>query len=409
MNKNLIGCIIGNVIEWYDYMIYASLAPLLSKVFFPKENHNTAILLTLSIFAVGFFIRPLGSIVMGHIADMHGRKKALIISMLFIAFSSFGVSLLPTYQSIGLLAPILLLLFRLTQGFSIGGELPSLVTYLAEVAPRYHRTLFCSNISLVGAMGVLLATLVVFTCRHLLGNTAMQAWGWRIPFLLSVFLVIVTTYLRTKLLESSVFLAMKKPYSIPLLEVFRINKKTLFKVFIFASFTAVLFYSYNIFTITYLTHFVGITYQHAFPISLLGICLYTLLIPGFAWLGDKYGQKQVLISAIIALIILIIPIYMLFNTKTIGYVVLGQVIFSLLFTPCLAISPAFMVKQSDVAFRCTTLGLGHSFAMALFGGTAPMLNVFLIEHFNTNLMPGYYVLLASLVGLIACILMKKEM
>src|SRR3990167_8140998 len=189
--KMLFGCSIGNVFEWYDYMIYAGLTPILSTLFFPTENHLLGIVLTLAIFAAGFLMRPLGSIILGHIADKHGRKKALIISIMLIGFPSLGVVILPTYHSIGFLAPLLLLAFRLLQGFSIGGELPTFITYLAESSPANKRGYYCSLGSLVPAIGIFSATLLVTILNHNISHELMLAWGWRVPFILSLFLILV--------------------------------------------------------------------------------------------------------------------------------------------------------------------------------------------------------------------------
>lgn len=234
--KSITASIIGNVLEWYDFIIFATLSPILSTVFFPSSDPIVGIALTFTIFAVGFIARPLGGIFFGYMADKLGRRKAFIWSLLIPAIAAFCIALLPSYNAIGQTAAFLLLFFRLMQGLAVGGEYPALVTYIAEIAPAQKRGFFCSYINVTTVVGALLATLLVLLLNTVLTKDQMIAWGWRIPFVLTFISVLFGFYLRLKMLESPLFKAFQqKKQQLPILLWYSLqqNMKALTKVFCF--------------------------------------------------------------------------------------------------------------------------------------------------------------------------------
>jgi len=388
-------------------MIYGGLSSVLAQLFFPKEaNHVTAILLTLAIFAIGFLMRPIGSIFFGHIADKHGRKKALIISMMLIAISSFFIAIVPTYQTIGPLAPIVLLSCRLLQGFAIGGELPSLFTYLAEASPIEKRGYYSSYGSLIPAMGIFLGVIVVNILSHAINHSSMLLWAWRIPFAISVLLVFLGLYLRITLLETPAFNRLKDTYKFPIFHAFKSHKIVMTQIFCIGIFVAIPYYSFNIFTITYLTTFTNFTYSTALLISLFSTVFYILMLPLFGILVDIVGRRKLLVLSGLGLIVFCYPIYWLLSHGGLALALMAQFIFALCLTPYCAAVPAFLPEQTDAKIRCTVTGFPYSLAMAIFGGTTPMINTLLIKHSHSNISPAYYIIFAAIIGIIAALTMK---
>lgn len=404
--KTLISCSIGNIFEWYDFMIYGGLSSILSQLFFPKEaNHLIAIMLTLTIFAVGFLMRPIGSVFFGHIADKHGRKKALVISIMLIGFPSLFVAIMPTYKTIGVVAPIILLICRLLQGFAIGGELPSLLTYLAETSPISKRGYYCSYGSFIPAMGIFAAITIIAFLTHTISHKNMLLWGWRIPFIISVVLVLIGFYLRLTLLETPIFNNLNT-HKFPLYQALKSYKIVMLQIFCIGIFVAIPYYSFNIFTVSYLTIFVHFKYHTALLISLLSTAFYIFMLPLFGHLVDAIGRRKLLIISGLGLIIFSYPIYMLLNTGKLAFALTAQFIFSLFLTPYCAAVPAFLPEQINAEVRCTVIGFPYGLAMAIFGGTAPVINVLLIKHFNSNVSPAYYIIFAAIIGGIITLTMK---
>jgi MFS family permease len=214
---------LGTVFEWYDFYLYGSLAAIIAKHFFAGVNETTAFIFALLAFAAGFAVRPFGAIVFGRLGDMIGRKHTFLITIVIMGVSTAIVGLLPGYATIGVAAPVILITLRLLQGLALGGEYGGAATYVAEHAPRNRRGFFTSWIQTTATLGLFLSLLVILACRTALGTEAFEAWGWRIPFLLSILLLIVSVYIRLQLSESPVFQKMKaegKASKAPLTESF---------------------------------------------------------------------------------------------------------------------------------------------------------------------------------------------
>lgn len=411
--KSIIGCSIGNIFEWYDFMVYGALAPILSALFFPKENQVVAIMLILAIFASGYVIRPIGGIFFGHIGDKYGRKKSMILSIMLIGFPSLAMLILPVYSSIGILAPTILLILRLIQGFSIGGELPSLVAYFAESAPKEKRGFYTSFTNIIPAIGILLAMAVIATLNQVVSHENIMLWAWRIPFLISIVLISIGFYLRISLLETPVYQALTDKINNPLKYVFKHEKLSMFKIFLFGIFIAIPYYTFNVFAVSYFTTFLHLSYKIALNITLFGTIAYTIMIPFLGKLLDIWGRKTICVIAGISLIILIYPVYLLLNTKVIIWMLTGQIIFAFFLAAYLAASSSFLSEQVHTKARCTALGLPYNLALAIFGGTTPLINALLIKHTGMSMAPAFYIVFAAVIGVLVTITMidktKKEL
>src|SRR6187549_2314083 len=200
---------LGTVFEWYDFYLYATLAPFFAALFFPPGNETAALLASFATYAAGFLVRPFGALVFGRIGDLVGRKYTFLVTILVMGFSTALVGLMPTYESIGMIAPTLLVLLRLAQGLALGGEYGGAATYVAEHAPNEKRGLHTSWIQTTASLGFFLSLVVIGTCRRVFDEPTFKAWGWRIPFLISLVLLVISIYIRLKLNESPVFLQMK--------------------------------------------------------------------------------------------------------------------------------------------------------------------------------------------------------
>src|SRR4249919_4201384 len=213
---------LGTVFEWYDFYLYATLAPFFAALFFPKGNETAALLSAFATYAAGFLVRPFGALVFGRIGDLVGRKYTFLVTILFMGFSTFAVGLLPTYEAIGWAAPVLLVLLRLVQGLALGGEYGGAATYVAEHAPPGKRGYYTSFIQITATFGLFLSLIVILICRNTLGKD-FDEWGWRIPFWVSFFLLLISVYIRLQLQESPMFQQMKaegKGSKAPLTESF---------------------------------------------------------------------------------------------------------------------------------------------------------------------------------------------
>lgn len=293
---------VGTMIEWYDFYIFGSLAPIIATQFFPKENPTAAFLATLAAFGVGFVIRPFGALVFGRLGDIVGRKHTFLLTLLIMGGSTFIIGLIPGYESIGILAPIIVFVFRALQGLALGGEYGGAVIYVAEHAPDDKRGYFTSFIQTTATVGLLLSLLVILGCRALLSTDDFNDWGWRLPFLFSFFLVIISYYIRTKMEESPVFKELKakgQTSKNPLKESF--GKWSNMKFVLIALFGAVAgqgvvwytgqFYAMN-FCIKTLSVDAAQIQWMLIPVLLIGTPFFII----FAKWSDKIGRKWIMLG-----------------------------------------------------------------------------------------------------------------
>src|SRR6202167_2706856 len=293
---------LGTVFEWYDFYLYGLLASVISAQFFSGVNETTGFIFALAAFAAGFAVRPFGALVFGRLGDLVGRKHTFVITMSIMGIATFAVGILPSYATAGVAAPVMLLALRLLQGLALGGEYGGAATYVAEFSPPGKRGLFTSWIQTTATVGLFGALLVVIGTRTYLGEDAFKAWGWRIPFLLSILLLAVSLWIRLKLAESPVFLKMKNlgtTSKAPLSEAFTrwINLKVvLIALFGAVMGEAVVWYGGQFYALFFLErnlHVDGATTNILIAIALV------LATPGFVlfgWLSDKIGRKPIMLA-----------------------------------------------------------------------------------------------------------------
>ncbi|MDR6495680.1 MFS family permease [Paraburkholderia terricola] len=315
MRQIVLASALGTVFEWYDFFIYGSLAVFFGGLFFPKGNESAAMLASLATFGAGFVLRPFGAIVFGKLGDTIGRKYTFLATLLIMGLSTAVVGLLPTYEKIGWAAPVLLVTLRLLQGLAVGGEFGGAVTYISEHAQARNRGVMTSMLQITGTIGLLLSLLVIMGLRSMMQESAFAAWGWRIPFLLSIALLMLSLYIRLKLGESPLFVEMKahgKQSKNPIRDTFG-DPKT-FKLVVIAIFgvvagQAVVWYTAHFYSLYFLTATLKLDYTSAYLYLTIALVLGTPFFVIFGALSDRIGRKWVMLSGCLLSALLIVPIF----------------------------------------------------------------------------------------------------
>lgn len=305
---------LGTVFEWYDFFLYGALATVLSKQFFAGVNDTTAFIFALMAFAAGFLVRPFGALVFGRLGDMIGRKYTFLMTIVLMGLSTFAVGLLPTYASIGIAAPIMLVLLRMLQGLALGGEYGGAATYVAEHAAPGKRGFNTSWIQSTATLGLLLSLLVVLGCRYLTGDQ-FEVWGWRLPFLLSIVLLCISTWIRMSMHESPAFVKMKaegKTSKAPIRESF--GKWENLKIVLIALFginagQAVTFYTAQFYVLFFLTQMLKMDPAQANTLLIISVVIGAPFFIFFGWLSDRVGRKPILMMGLLLATVLYFPLF----------------------------------------------------------------------------------------------------
>jgi MFS family permease len=315
VRKVIFASSLGTVFEWYDFYIYATLAPFFATLFFPKGNQTAALLASFATYAAGFLVRPFGALVFGRIGDLVGRKYTFLVTIMVMGLSTAAVGMLPTYARVGMLSPTILVLLRLAQGLALGGEYGGAATYVAEHAPDHKRGLHTSWIQTTATLGFFISLVVIGACRANMAEDSFKTWGWRIPFLLSLVLLGISVYIRLKLNESPVFLQMKaegKGSKAPLRESFTnwANLKiVLIALFGAAAGQGVVWYTGQFYALFFLTGTLKLPWKTGYLIVAVALALGTGLFLFFGWLSDRIGRKKIMMVGALLGAVTYFPIY----------------------------------------------------------------------------------------------------
>jgi MFS family permease len=316
-DKVIFASSLGTVFEWYDFYLYATLAPFFAALFFPKGNDTAALLSAFAAYAAGFLVRPFGALVFGRIGDLVGRKYTFLVTILVMGFSTFAVGLLPTYQSIGWAAPVLMVSLRLLQGLALGGEYGGAATYVAEHAPPDKRGYDTAWIQTTATLGFFLSLIVIYLCRFsgLLTPAQFADWGWRLPFLVSLFLLIFSVYIRLKLNESPVFQRMKaegKGSKAPLSDSFLKypnNKYVLLALLGATAGQGVVWYTGQFYALFFLTITLKVDGVTAYTLIGISLLLGTPFFIFFGWLSDKIGRLKIILAGCLIAALTYFPLF----------------------------------------------------------------------------------------------------
>jgi metabolite-proton symporter len=367
----IVGASSGNLVEWYDFYAYAFTSIYFASAFFPKGDATSQLLGTAGIFAAGFFMRPLGGWLFGWIADTHGRRTSMIISVLMMCAGSLMVSVLPTHATIGAMAPALLLLARLTQGLSVGGEYGTAATYMSEVASKGNRGFYSSfqYVTLIG--GQLLALLVLAVLQALLTSDQLKAWGWRIPFLIGAMAAIVAMYLRRSLAETASEDAMQNKEAGSLLGLLRHHPRAVLIVLAFTMGGSLYFYTFTTYMQKYLVNTAHMAPTIVTYVMTVVLILFMLLQPAFGALSDRIGRKNNMILftglGMLGAVPLLYKLGTVSGAYTAFFLVLIGLIIASFYT---SISGVVKAELFPAEVRALGVGLTYAVANAAFGGTA---------------------------------------
>jgi MFS family permease len=373
----------GTVIEWYDFYIFGSLSAILSGVFYPETNSTISLLKWLATFAAGFAVRPFGALVFGRIGDLVGRKYAFMMTLLIMGGSTALIGLLPGYGPLGIFAPILLVTLRLAQGLALGGEYGGAAVYVAEHAPDGKRGYYTSFIQTTATLGLFVSLLVILATKGAMTDAQFKEWGWRIPFLLSALLVIVSAYIRSRMSESPLFAKLKaegRTSKAPIADSYGSAER--WKVFFVVLFgatagQAVVWYTGQFYALIFLQNILKIPLDTSYKIVALGLLFGTPFFVVFGALSDRIGRKKIIMAGCLLAALTYIPIYhaMSLAAEPLNFWMLVALIFVQVLYVTMVYGPiaAFLVESFPARIRYTSLSLPYHFGNGWFGGFTPVI------------------------------------
>jgi MHS family proline/betaine transporter-like MFS transporter len=393
----------GTFIEYYDFSVYGYVAATLSIVFFPNDDPTVGLLNTFLVFGSAFAVRPLGALFFGRLGDRAGRRVSLVASIGLMSVAAALTGLLPGYATIGVAAPILLVVLRMLQGFSTGGEIGGAASYIREWAPREKRSLYISFIPGVAVFGKACAAGMAALAASLVPEDAMETWGWRLPFLLAVPLGLLCLYLRLTVEDTPEFRDTAKSAERtdrkPLKELMAGYRGPLAKVMAISTVQNVGTYVGTVFVASYLSTVLDFSEGQAATIVLLAVLTAAVFIPLCGQLGSRLGGKRVLIVAYLAYIAITIPSFLLMGRGSVGLAVTGLILGMIPYALCQAGTYAVMPEFFPVQVRNTGVAFGHSVGAVIGGGVGPYVSTWLIDSTGSTLVPAYILVTFGLFGL----------
>lgn len=416
--KVLSASLIGSSIEWFDFFLYAAVASIIFNTqFFVTDDAFLSTILAYFGLALSFFIRPLGGVIFAHIGDRVGRKKTLIITLSLMGLATAGIGLLPTYAQIGVAAPLLLLLFRLIQGLGIGGEWGGALLLATEYAPKSQRGLFGSFPQMGIPIGLVLAYGFFFLLTWIMPEEMFLAWGWRIPFIFSLLLVIVGLLIRKGLDETPAFVAMQKEAAeknevrrLPIIEIFKKHPKEVL-ITTGAKFVETgPFYIFTTFIVGYGVASLDVSFEFMMLSIMAVSVLTTIMIPVMGSLSDRVGRRKMFLIGAAAMLLYAFPYFFIVNTHEPMLVILATFIgLVVIWPPITAILGTMFSESFSKEVRYTGVTLGYQIGAAVAGGSAPLIAEFLMNQFDGSSIPvSLYIIMTAVVSLVAVFALQGE-
>ncbi|MDS9470752.1 MFS transporter [Sporosarcina pasteurii] len=406
LNRVLIASLVGSSIEWFDYFLYGTVAALVfNQLFFVTEDPTIGLLLAYASFALAFFIRPFGGIIFSHIGDRIGRKKTLVLTLSIMGIATFAMGLLPTYQAIGIWAPILLITLRLVQGLGIGGEWGGALLLAVEYAPPEKRGFFGSIPQMGITIGMMLGTLAL-SIMTLLPEGSFMTWGWRVPFILSALLVVFGLWIRKGIDETPSFKEVQARGEIPKIPLFT-TLKTHWREVLIAIGAKVVetapFYIFGTFVVSYATTYLGFSNRAVLNSVMVATIITTLLIPLMGKLSDRVGRKPLYVYGTIIMALYAFPYFWLLKQGSVILLGIATVIgLGIIWAPITAVLGTMFSEIFSAEVRYTGISLGYQIGAAVAGGTAPLVATALLAKFNNSYVPvAMYIIFTAIVSLIA--------
>lgn len=396
---------IGNATEWYDYGVYAYLVTELTHNFFPGKYGTLA---TLLVYAVSFVLRPLGGLVWGPIGDRLGRNKVMAMTIVLMSLGTFLVGVIPSYQSIGLWAPIILILLRIVQGFSTGGEYGGAATFMAEYAPDKRRGFWGSFLEFGTLGGFSAGIIITLILQSALSGPAMSSWGWRIPFLIGLPLGLVGLYLRTRMEDTPVFRELQDKQQVELeatgalKDLFREYRGPIIRLFGLVVALNIADYTLLTYMPTYMSDSLGLSSTQSDIVVLIGQILMMALIWIAGATSDHVGRKPMWWFSLIGIFIIAVPCFWLMG-QGLGWAIVGFAVLGLVFLPQLGTISATFPAMFPAHVRYAGMAISYNVSTAAFGGTAAFVNDALVSGTGSRLMPAFYMMAAMVIGMLALI------
>ncbi|MED1437709.1 MFS transporter [Aeribacillus composti] len=411
--KILIASLVGSAIEWFDYFLYGTVASLVfNQLFFVNEDPTVGLLIAYTSFALAFFLRPVGGIIFSHIGDRLGRKKTLVLTLSLMGIATFGMGVMPTYQVIGIWAPIFLTLLRFIQGLALGGEWGGSVLLAVEYASKNNRGFFGSVPQMGISLGLILGTLAL-SIMSLLPHDQFMSWGWRVPFLLSALLVIFGLWIRKGIDETPAFKKAQQEgevAKIPLVDTLRYHWKEVLIAMGAKVVETAPFYIFGTFIVSYATSTLNFDNTDALNAVLIGSIVATIVIPIVGSLSDRIGRKTIYISGIILTILYAFPYFWMLQQNSVFLLIIATVIgLGVIWGSVNAVLGTMISEIFSAKVRYTGISLGYQLGAAAAGGTAPLIATALLVEFNNSYIPvAIYIIFAALISFAAIWSVKDE-
>ena len=396
--------LVGNVIEWYDFALYGYFASTIGKQFFPSNNPSISLIAAFGAFAVGFLVRPLGGLFFGRIGDLIGRKQALMLTLFSMAIPTILMACMPTYNSIGIAAPILIVLLRILQGLSVGGEYTTSIVYLVENAPKQRRAFFAIWGLWGAVLGILLASAMASLLANNLNQLQLNMWGWRVPFALGTLVAIVGLLIRRSLVNDVSI----EVSGNPVLEVFGEHRNSVLRLFLLNIGSGVAFYSAFVYVVSYVKEIDQLPERIALNLNTLAMGSLLLIYPFTAWLSDRIGRKPLMITGGLILMFGAIPFFHLIHSVDPKLILCGQLGFVIALATLSGGLNVANVELMPQAIRCTGLAFAYNTSIGFFGGTTPLIASLLIEISGNPISPAYWVTGAAAITLLTTLVWVRE-
>lgn len=395
---SIISCSLGNLLEWYDFGLFVVFSSLFNRLFFPTSAPQTAYLATLSVFAIGFFCRPIGAIIFGYLGDKYGRAITLRLSILMILLPTLFIGLIPTWEQAGVAAPIMLIIIRMLQGISIGGEYSGNLLYLVETSPSRYRATFTALAATSANTGILLATLVGMLTSSLMSEATLQSWGWRVPYLLSGILCLVIYRFRLRIHETPAFHYLQKHHlltSNPLKTLLTTYKADLFRTMGLMCMGSTFYYFCFIYVPFYLTNQLKYSIETISLMISLILGMMIVLVPVAGWICDKMGRRKMFLMNATLIMLVTIPGFYLLHANHFWLVIAVLIIFMIASSLEQGATSITAIEHISLPVRYSGISLGYNLVNGILGGTVPMICGWLQLRFVWTVAPPLYIVFCA--------------
>jgi len=402
--RTIVAGVIGNVVEWYDWTLYGLLAGVFSPAIFPAHDATSSVISALLTFAVGFLMRPVGSIVLSPLADRYGRRQVLSLTILLMGFGSLLIALVPPYTSIGLAAPLIVLVARLLQGFSTGAEFQSSMVYLVEHAPAARRAFVGSSQLASIGFAVLLATGTATLTTLMVPQPMLGNWAWRVPFLFGALLSLYGVWMRLRLPETPYFVAMEQRQDQvrrPIFEALRAYPWPTLYVFC-VQIGTVMFYLWTVFLPTYANLVGKLPLSQGLLGGTISLAVFTVAVPVMAAISDRVGRKPLLIGSAVGFVVLTRPLFGLLGNGDFSSFLVADILGCLLLAMVDGVMPALFCELFPTRVRTSGIGIPYQVCSAIFSGTAPLIAAWFIQRGEPLAVTWYVMTIGLVTGVVFC-------